>query len=360
MLPFIRRALSAYPFYERLRYLRKIKQLRKENPGGFAKRLDPSVEREIKRYWASFGMKVRLNWHRGYAGMSNDKNVHRYIPEDIYYAYIERAFNRYELADAYADKNEYRRLFPNVRTPTALLRRMNGRFYDVDYRSLSTEQANDMLRAINGDLIIKPSIDSGDGKNVRKLTIEDRRFRTDDAPTDLDALVKLYGHDFIVQYVFQQHPAIAEFHPTSVNTIRLYTLRWNGEIRVISAVLRLGNMKRHFDNRGIPCGVKADGRLNDSANTKYFQKHEVHPVTGKAFKGFVVPGWQAACEFVKELHQGLRYFDSASWDIAIDPDANPCLMEVNLTFQEINFHQVNNGPLFGDLTDEILSHVFLK
>jgi Sugar-transfer associated ATP-grasp len=360
MLPIIRRAFSTFPAYERFRYLRKIQQLKKEHPSGFSERLDPRVEREIIQYWASYGIKVRLNWHRGYASVCGGENVFRYIPEDIYYAYIERSFNRYELADAYADKNEYSRLFPNVRAPATILRRMNGRFYDSDYKCISSLHANELVSAIRGDLIIKPSIDSGDGKNVRKLMIENGQFTTDNEPIDMNGLISLYGRDFIIQHVFKQHPAIAEFHPNSVNTIRFYTLRWHDEIKIISAVLRLGNMGRHFDNRGIPCGINADGRLNDYANTKYFQRHDVHPVTGKAFKGFVLPGWQAAREFVKGLHQGLRYFDSASWDITIDPDSNPCLMEVNLTFQEINFHQVNNGPLFGDLTDEILSHVFPK
>ena len=360
MYPIIRRALSTYPFYERWRYLRKIRQLRKEYPGAFANRLDPKVEREIVQYWASYGVKVRLDWHRGYAGVCSQKDVHRYIPEDVYYAYIERAFNRYELAGAYEDKNEYSRLFPNVPGPVTLLRRMNGSFYDINYQKLTDSQANELVSSINGDLIIKPSIDSGDGKNLRKLTIENGKFRLDDEETDFSSLTNRYGRDFLIQFVFKQHPAIAEFHPTSVNTIRFYTLRWDDEIKVITAVLRLGNMGRCFDNRGIPCGINADGRLNDHATTKYFQKHEVHPVTGKAFRGFVVPGWHAACEFVKRLHQDLRYFDSASWDITIDPDSNPCLMEVNLTFQEINFHQVNNGPLFGDLTDDVLSRVFRK
>jgi len=322
--------------------------------------LAPSVEREIVKYWASYGLKVHLVWHRGYASICSGDNVHRYIPEDIYYAHIEPALNRYELADAYADKNEYNRLFANVAGPVTLLRRMNGRFYDVNYKSLTANQASELVGNFHGDLIIKPSIDSGDGKNVCKLTIEDGHFKLGDEVTDLVRLTNSYGKDFLIQFVFKQHPAIAEFHPSSVNTIRFYTLRLDDEIKVISAVLRCGNMGRCFDNRGIPCGINSDGRLNDHATTKTFQKYDTHPVTGKAFRGFVVPGWHAACDFVKLLHQDLKYFDSVSWDITIDPDSNPCLMEMNLTFQEINFHQVNNGPLYGDLTDEVLSHVFRK
>jgi Sugar-transfer associated ATP-grasp len=360
MASIIRRAFSPYPFYERLRYVRKIKQLKREYPAAFQTKLEPSVQREIISYWRSFGVRVNLDWHRGYISICGGENVHRYIPEDIYYAYIERAFSRHELADPYADKNSYDRIFPGVPGPISLLRRINGRFYSRDYRVLTLKQANDLISEHQGDLIVKPSIDSGDGKNVRKLTIDHGKLAYGEESTDFEKLTQSYGLDFLVQHVFQQHPAMAEFHPSSVNTVRFYTLRLDDEIKVISAVFRAGNMGRCVDNRGIPCGINAEGKLNDHANTKYFTKHEFHPVTGKAFRGFVIPGWQAACEFVKQLHEQLLYFDSVSWDITINPDSQPCLMEVNLTFQEINFHQVNNGPLYGDLTDEVLTRVFKR
>jgi Sugar-transfer associated ATP-grasp len=354
----IRRAFSPFPFYERWRYRRKIKQLKREYPAAFRTELTPGVERQIKDYWLSFGVKVSLDWHRGYIGVCGGENVHRYIPEDIYYAFIEQAFCRPELADAYADKNSYDRLFSDVRVPVAVLRSINGRFYDREYRPRSRQQASDLISSQNGHLMVKPSIDSGDGRNVRKLTVDSGQLRFGDEPTNFDNVIKDYGLDFLVQQVFPQHPALAEFHPSSVNTIRFYTLRLDDDIKIVSAVFRSGNMGRCVDNRGVPCGINSDGQLNDQAATKYFTKHDVHPVTGKAFKGFVIPGWSAACDFVKRLHQQLLYFDSASWDISIDSQSQPCLIEVNLTFQEINFHQVNNGPLYGDLTDAVLTRVF--
>jgi hypothetical protein len=43
----------------------------------------------------------------------------------------------------------------------------------------------------------------------------------------------------------------------------------------------------------------------------------------------------------------------ASWDIGLAPGAEPVLIEVNLLGQGLNLHQANNGPIFGELTDEI-------
>lgn len=47
-----------------------------------------------------------------------------------------------------------------------------------------------------------------------------------------------------------------------------------------------------------------------------------------------------------------------SWDLAIDEKGNPLLVEFNLTFGGINFHQFCNGPILGSLRDDILADVF--
>jgi hypothetical protein len=49
-----------------------------------------------------------------------------------------------------------------------------------------------------------------------------------------------------------------------------------------------------------------------------------------------------------------------SWDIAIGQDGDPVLVEANLSFGEVDFHQMCNGPIFGDLTEAVLAEVFSK
>ena len=47
-----------------------------------------------------------------------------------------------------------------------------------------------------------------------------------------------------------------------------------------------------------------------------------------------------------------------SWDIAIDNNTDPILVEANFANGQLDFHQLNNGPLFGNLTESILTQVF--
>jgi hypothetical protein len=73
-----------------------------------------------------------------------------------------------------------------------------------------------------------------------------------------------------------------------------------------------------------------------------------------------VPGYNSAVEIVKKAHLKLGQFRFVSWDIAIDPNETPILIEYNLFYQGINLQQLSNGPLFGEMTDEVLEFVFRK
>ena len=47
-----------------------------------------------------------------------------------------------------------------------------------------------------------------------------------------------------------------------------------------------------------------------------------------------------------------------SWDLAIEENGDPLLIEFNVCYGELDFHQLCNGPIFKDLTREVLDDVF--
>jgi len=57
------------------------------------------------------------------------------------------------------------------------------------------------------------------------------------------------------------------------------------------------------------------------------------------------------------MHHRLMHFDLVSWDIAINKNNEPVLIEYNLSYQGTINSQIANGPLFGDLTDDVLAEV---
>ena len=62
----------------------------------------------------------------------------------------------------------------------------------------------------------------------------------------------------------------------------------------------------------------------------------------------------------KRLATRLGHFRVVSWDIAVGANYEPILIEFNAFTQSIDYHQLNNGPLFGEFTDEVIGLVGLR
>jgi hypothetical protein len=65
-------------------------------------------------------------------------------------------------------------------------------------------------------------------------------------------------------------------------------------------------------------------------------------------------------ETFKVAHMRMAHSKLVSWDIAVGRDGQPILVEANLYCGGLKALQLNNGPLFGDLTDQVLEAVFIK
>ena len=60
------------------------------------------------------------------------------------------------------------------------------------------------------------------------------------------------------------------------------------------------------------------------------------------------------------MHKRFAHFRIISWDFAVDENNDIQLIEFNFSPQGIRIHQINNGPLFGEFTVEVLEEVFNK
>ena len=59
-------------------------------------------------------------------------------------------------------------------------------------------------------------------------------------------------------------------------------------------------------------------------------------------------------DMVKSMHVKVPYFKIISWDIAINNNNSPIMVEYNTYNQGLDI-QIPSGPLFGKYTDEILA-----
>lgn len=174
--------------------------------------------------------------------------------------------------------------------------------------------------------IVKP-IDESCGHGVEKITIDDN--------TDYE---KMYNDlknnkQILVEECIVQHKDMSSLNETSVNTIRVVTLKKkNGDVVVLFVGLRMGNKGKsvdNFNNDGLFTVVSEDGIIRKPAVDKKGNVYETHPATGTKIIGFKIPNFEAALNVAKECAkeiEGLRYigFDVVvTQDDALILEANP-------------------------------------
>ena len=276
-----------------------------------------------------------------------------YVGSDIHYYNVEWSRIDYDYLRAFLDKNYMDVVLPCVKHPVTLIRKIHGQYLDVDFNPISKPQAIDKLyENLDPGIVVKISRSSSGGKGVRFLG---KGSTKEDISEALDV-----DPDVAVQLVMRQHPEMAKMNASSVNTIRIICIILDGESIPLSAVVRIGNSGSRVDNfssGGVGCGVKPDGRLNDCGYTQKGERYDVHP-NGFVFSEGFVPNFDKVLEAVKRCHMCVPMFGVASWDIAIDEDGEPVLIEYNVGGAGIDIHQYNNGPLYGKYRERIISDAF--
>src|SRR5699024_6123896 len=100
-------------------------------------------------------------------------------------------------------------------------------YYNTENEEVSFNEAEKILVS-RGQInyIVKPST-SNNGVGIELLQYKENNLWLNDEVIGLTDLESLYGYNFMVQEVVKQHPIMKNPHPSSVNTLRMVTLRWN-------------------------------------------------------------------------------------------------------------------------------------
>lgn len=324
---------------------------------------DRRYHKEIRDYYKKYGIKnIDYYWHDFYKYYSKVDST-KYIPDYIYYRYIEPKFNKIEFAGAYSDKNTYHRFEDIIRVPKALVYNMHGLFYDGNHNEISKEEACNILDNINHDYLIKPSIETGSGRNIASIGKSEKGIRLNEEEIKSEEIFRRYKENYSVQEILKQSKTLFRVNPSAMNTARIYTVRIGDEIVYMNSFMRFGINGKIIDNvgaGGIYCGINPDGSLTTIGYDIFTNPVEEHPETKIKFSDIKLPDFDKMQEKAIQMHRRLSYFRFASWDISFDENDEVCLVEVNLAHQDIKGFQILGGPVFGEYTDQILEETFLS
>ncbi|MBO7616820.1 MAG: hypothetical protein J6T22_06415 [Bacteroidales bacterium] len=349
-----------YWFYIKSRYSSSAASLKKKLKDKVVVPLTIEQKKAIDALWK--GKKFDYGWFGFYnfietSSMSGTSNpIEWYIPDDFFYSEIDMYFNRLKEGWTLDDKNLYELLFKGVNQPKTIARIVNGVFLDADYQKIGKEC---LLNECNhvGNVIIKPSVGTVGGKGISFWN------GSKDTVAQLEEIINSRKNT-IIQEVVKQSPTLSQLHPSSLQTIRIMTLYSKGETTIVSVVVRMGRGNAKVDNvssGGIAVGVDEAGRLRRYAYDNKGNRFEKHPTTDVVFEGIQVPSFSECCDLVRFLAPRLgRTQRLISWDVSVDEKGAPILIEANLNYGELDFHQMCNGPLFGCKTEDVLNCIFKK
>lgn len=322
-------------------------------------KVDAHFAQEIREYYKPIGEYINMDDFRIFFHFTGIKSK-QFVPHYIFHNHIVPVLNPNPSHVIYQNKNNYDRLFAGFQQPQTFLRFMHGRYYNSDYQPLSEKLAHHSLLDLEQEWIIKPSLFSNSGSGVFSGSSDGVEIRINGTPFPLGALERKYPHGFIIQEKIRQTKLLTSFHPESLNTLRVFTLRLGSEIITLpGSYARFGTGGNHVDNMGsggVGCGVKSNGDLTHHGISSNLKTVYSHPDSGIEFKGIHLSFYKDVSFFVEEIHRVSPLIDLFAWDIAVNEMEEPVLIEVNTRYPNSMNPQLLNGPFFGDHTDRVLQH----
>ena len=204
-------------------------------------------------------------------------------------------------------------------------KKYNDLFHRIWFRNINLTYEDFLKYTENLDALICKPLASTQGKDIVKLTFSDYP----DKKAIYDEIMNM--KKVICEECIIQHPDIAAFNPSSVNTIRVQTLVDNGKCHHLYAGFRMGRGKLvdNFHAGGIIASidVKTGITCMDAIDLEGIH-YPVHPVSQLPTLGFQIPYWDKVLEMTESAALRLKNVGLVGWDIAITANG-PCLVEGN-------------------------------
>ncbi|GEM_PF-209504 len=259
-----------------------------------------AIRRHMKRCFVLYGLQMSV-YVALRAWEMSDEELSKFVSYGVS-RIISDKYNDREQSEILSNKSKFNELYKDY----------TGRKFWVN-RDTSFEEFCEFIDG-QTEIFCKP-VDSMDGIGAERRAVgDDLRAMYD----ELMAKDRLLAEECIVQ-----HHEISEFTPICVCTIRVLNLRDESGIKTLFTAMRFGNegVTDNFSNCGMVTDVDPEtGIIRTDAVDKQCNVYEVHPVSGKRFKGFKVPNWDKVLEITKSAMQVLDGVNFVGWDVAVCED----------------------------------------
>lgn len=351
-------------FYD-LEYRHIFKYLRDNNNSS-----NPTND-EKKKYreqYKALGCYVPLRPLKIFSSYLKRNNIDswRVVPESIICNFVSPILNPIAFRKVYEDKNIYGKLFECEALPKTILRKMGGIYMNENYNpiSLSDKFLSCQLNGYN-KIIVKPTIETSSGRGVRLFKRgKDNKFyliNNFDICLSIHYLDKEYGNNFIIQECLEQSDFMAALNKDSVNTFRIGCYRSvNDNLpKILFVGIRMGIKGSYVDNThagGAKIRVNRDGSLANYAIEGFGDVVDSHNEINFKIQHLQVPNFNKIINFVKNLHLALPHMRLVAFDVMLDKNNEPKLIEYNISGFSTWLPQWTGQNVLGNYTDEIIKY----
>lgn len=210
---------------------------------------------------------------------------------------IRKKYNNLEACKYFIDKTLFNQKF--------------SKYLHREWLYLDENNFSDFEKFLNNkkEIIVKPT--SGTcGKGVDKIEVINRNKKE-----LYNKLIK--DNTRLVEEVVKQCDKINKIHPSSINTVRVVTLKG----KVVVALLRMGNngnVVDNFNHEGLVAPIDVeDGIIKFVAIDKKHNEYEKHPYTGEKIIGFEVPKWKEIKKLCEEASKVIPEVGYIGWDVCV-------------------------------------------
>lgn len=223
---------------------------------------------------------------------------------------------------------------------------VNGKFYNLDNSPIPLAQVKKTLFRDHSSIVFKQE-NSQQGAGI---------YFFDQANLDISTIVRLGNGVF--QKIITQHAALDAFTANSTSTIRMTTvIDPSGMPSLRACYIRFGRATdTHVKSKShvrVPVNLLS-GTLSERGFMSDWSEIHCHPDTNTPFASLTIPNFDACRSLVLALHRRSPFARCIGWDIAIDKNSTPFLLEWNGEHNDIKFSEATQGPCFSDMAwDEL-------
>lgn len=133
-------------------------------------------------------------------------------------------------------------------------------------------------------------------------------------------LLTEHPHGCIIEELVIQNNEMGKIHPSSVNTIRISTIKYDDRVEIIHPFAKFGQGSSVVDNGGaggILASIDIESGMITRARDELGRFYDIHPDTKEPIVGFEIPNWEDAKNLAKELANIIPSNRYTGWDLAL-------------------------------------------